>query len=118
MQYTTTIVTDPQFLSGAELNSALLKTLNEHKNGIEVMLQGYHSREKVRNVRFEEASLSELDRETFSITAIYAVEEFSVCSNTDTEDTEKMKLTLRLSADLSELKVEGVYIPEREPDSL
>ena len=99
-------------------NVALLHTLASGTEKLEIMLQGYHSREKVRRLTFEEGSLAELGTNEYRVQANYVVEEYSVCSAIDQVDSESMQLSISLLSEGNEIAVKGIDLPEREPDSL
>ncbi|MNR41580.1 hypothetical protein D3C85_1599800 [compost metagenome] len=82
------------------------------------MLQGYHSREKVRKVSFEDSTLQSLGPNEYRLKVNYVVEEYSVCSAIDTVDSESMQLTATLMNEGNSIQVKGTDLPEREPDSL
>lgn len=99
-------------------NVALLHVLASRTEKLEIMLQGYHSREKVRRLTFEEGSLAELGTDEYRIRANYVVEEYSVCSAIDQVDSESMRLSISVLSEGNEIVVKGIDLPEREPDSL
>lgn len=99
-------------------NAAVLLTLIAGREKLEIMLQGYHFREKVRKLTFEEGSLEELGTNEYRIQANYVVEEYSVCSAIDQVDAEKMRLSVYLYPESASMEIRGIDLPEREPDSL
>lgn len=105
-------------LLATDRNAAVLLTLIAGREKLEIMLQGYHSREKVRRLTLEKESLEETGTNEYRIQANYVVEEYSVCSAIDQVDAEKMQLRISLLSGGSEITVKGIDLPEREPDSL
>ncbi|NQX38562.1 hypothetical protein SAMN05421820_101590 [Pedobacter steynii] len=99
-------------------NVALLHALAAGREKLEFMLQGYHSREKVRRLSFEEESLEELGANEYCVQANYIVEEYSVCSAIDQVDSESMQLRISLLSEGNGIAVKGIDLPERDPDSL
>lgn len=96
---------------------AILQLLGTQKEALALMVQGYHSREKVRHVNFIADSLKLEAGGKGSLIASYQLEEFSVCAAIDDTAMESMSLTFSMMDDNKTIKVSGVYIPEREPDS-
>lgn len=105
-------------LLAIDRNAAVLLTLIAGREKLEIMLQGYHSREKVRRLTFEEGSLEELGPNEYRIQANYVVEEYSVCSAIDQVDAQRMQLRISLLSEGNEIAVKGIDLPDREPDSL
>jgi hypothetical protein len=105
-------------LLAIDRNAAVLLTLIAGREKLEIMLQGYHSREKVRRLTFEEGNLIQLGTNEYRIQANYVVEEYSVCSAIDQVDAESMQLRISLLSEKNEIAVKGIDLPEREPDSL
>ncbi|SHE85142.1 hypothetical protein [Pedobacter caeni] len=99
-------------------SAAVLDTLNAGAVQIELMLQGYHSREKVRTVSFDDSTLQLLATNEYRLKANYVIEEYSVCSAIDQVDSESMPLTVSLLSEGTAMEVKGIDLPEREPDSL
>lgn len=105
-------------LLAMDAKAAVLLTLTAGREKLEFMLQGYHSREKVRRLSFKEGSLEELGTNEYRVQANYVVEEYSVCSAIDQVDAEKMCLFVYLHPERSSMEIKGIDLPEREPDSL
>lgn len=105
-------------LLATDRNAAVLLTLIAGREKLEFMLQGYHSREKVRRLSFEEGSLEELRKNEYHVQANYVLEEYSACAAIDQVDAEKMRLSVYLNQEAGSLEVKGIDLPEREPDSL
>lgn len=120
MQYSITLgLTDESKpLLVIDRNAAVLLTLIAGREKLEIMLQGYHSREKVRGLTFEEGSLEGLEMNEYRVHANYVLEEYSVCSAIDQVDSERMELRISLLSEGNEIAVRGIDLPEREPDSL
>lgn len=119
MQHSLTINLPEDFhtLYAADPGKALLQLIDAHREPLALMIQGYYSREKVRHVNFSAGSPELEATGKGSLSASYQLEEFNVCSAIDRTDTESMKLTFALDEASRTMKVSGVFIPEREPDS-
>ncbi|WP_316820119.1 hypothetical protein [Pedobacter gandavensis] len=119
MQYSLNIGLPDTFALGytEDPEQALLDLLVGQEEKIAFMLQGYHSREKVRHVDFVQGSLQIKEDGQGSLTVVYQLEEFNVCSNIDSVDSEKMTLSYLINESTQILELKGIDIPEREPDS-
>lgn len=119
MQYSLTIDLTSAFrtLYATEPEQAVLNLLEANKTKVELMLQGYHSREKVRHVEFVAGSLEMKEAGKGTLQANYQLEEFNVCSAIDRVDTEKMVLSFAVQEAGQTLELKGIYIAEREPDT-
>ncbi|WP_316749060.1 hypothetical protein [Pedobacter gandavensis] len=119
MQHSLTINLPEEFrtLYAANPETALLKLLDMQKEPLALMIQGYHAREKVRHVNFIADSLELEGTGKGSFSVSYQLEEYNVCSAIDRTDMERMKLTFTLDQAIQTMKISGVFIPEREPDS-
>ncbi|WP_316839605.1 hypothetical protein [Pedobacter gandavensis] len=119
MQHTLNINLPEVFHSTYNANpkTAVLEVLNSHLEPLELLLQGYHSREKVRQVNLEADSLELDGTGKGTITVSYQIEEFNVCAAIDRTDMERMKLTFSISEATGMMKVAGIALPEREPDT-
>lgn len=120
MQYSVTlpVTAENKSLWQNDARETILNILNAAAAQIELMIQGYHSREKVRKVVFEEGSLQVLATNEFCLKANYVVEEYSVCNAIDQVDSETMLLSISLLKGGNAMEVKGIDLPEREPDSL
>ena len=120
MQHSVTLnLTDEsKSLLATDRNAAVLLTLIAGREKLEFMLQGYHSREKVSGLTFEEGSLEEPGTNEYRVQANYVLEEYSVCAAIDQVDAEKMRLSVYLHPESASMEVKGIDLPDREPDSL
>lgn len=120
MQHSTILdLTDEsKSLLAMDAKAAVLVTLVAGREKLEFMLQGYHSREKVRRLTFEEGSLEKAGTDEYRVQANYVIEEYSVCSAVDQVGAEKMRLFVYLNPECSSIEIKGIDLPEREPDSL
>ncbi|MBB2148434.1 hypothetical protein [Pedobacter gandavensis] len=100
-----------------EQERAVLQLLEAQKEPLALMIQGYHTREKVRHVNLIADSLKLEAGGKGSLVVTYQLEEFNVCSAIDRTDIESMKLTFTLPDGSQTMNVAGIFIPEREPDS-
>ncbi|ALL05808.1 hypothetical protein AQ505_10080 [Pedobacter sp. PACM 27299] len=107
----------PADFSIRDREKAILELLEANKEPLALMLQGYHTKEKVRHVLLTADSLMLDGAGKGSVTAVYQLEEYNVCSAIDRIDMESMILSFLIDELRNTLKVSGVFIPEREPDS-
>lgn len=105
-------------LLAMDAKAAVLVTLVAGREKLEFMLQGYHSREKVRRLTFEEGSMEKAVKDEYRVQANYVIEEYSVCSAIDQVGAEKMRLFVYLNPERASIEIKGIDLPEREPDSL
>jgi len=112
------LIDESKSLLATDRNAAVLLTLIAGREKLEIMLQGYHSREKVRRLTFEEGSMAEQETNEYRVQANYLVEEYSVCSAIDQVDAEKMRLSVYLYPEGGRMEIKGIDLLEREPDSL
>lgn len=114
MQYHLNINLSPAW-DGTALEKAVLELLEANKEALALMIQSYYTKEKVRSVALIADSLQLDSAGRGTVTAVYQLEEYNVCSAIDRTDTESMILSF--SMDKAVMKVSGVFIPEREPDT-
>ncbi|WP_222538015.1 hypothetical protein [Pedobacter polysacchareus] len=107
----------PADFSIRDKEKAIFELLEANQETLAFMLQGYHTKEKVRHVLLRADSLKFEGAGKGSVTAVYQLEEYNVCSAIDRTDMETMILSFIIDELRNTLKVSGVFIPEREPDS-
>ncbi|MBC8986461.1 hypothetical protein H9X96_11795 [Pedobacter sp. N36a] len=119
MQYNLNIKLNTDFFDwyAADWKKAVLSQLEANKEALELMLQGYHTKEKLRQVSFITDSLKLEEAGKGNLIAEYQLEEYNICSAIDRSDMDRMTLTFIIDKITLTMKVSGIYIPEREPDS-
>lgn len=114
MQYHLNINLSPAW-DGTALEKTIIELLEANNEALALMIQGYYTKENVRNVALIAGSLQLDSAGRGEVVAVYQLEEYNVCSAVDRTDTERMTLTF--SIEEAVMKVSGVFIPEREPDT-
>lgn len=107
----------PADFSTIDREKAIFELLEANNEPLALMLQGYHTKEKVRHVVLTADSLKLEGAGKGSVTAVYQLEEYNVCSAIDRTDMESMALSFTMDELRHTLNVSGIFIPEREPDS-
>jgi len=75
------------------------------------MLQAYHPRQKVSKVEIIPGTMQLNGINGVGLQLAYLLEEFSACSAVDTEDKEKMPVTVTVEDDGAALSLTGEYWP-------
>ena len=90
----------------------LTEVIAEHADQIGYMLQAYYPREKVSKVTLIPESIVLKDPEAAILTLEYLMEEFSACSAIDTEQKDKMTVTVNADPAAGMLNLKGETWPE------
>ena len=90
----------------------LTEVISANADQIGYMLQEYHPREKVSHVEVIADSINLKDALSISLRINYLLEEFNACSAVDSENKEKMPVTVHIDQAAGSLKLTGEYWPE------
>lgn len=90
----------------------LAEVISANADQIGYMLQEYHPSEKVSKVEVTTDSINLKDALSLSLRINYLLEEFNACSAVDSENKEKMPVTVHIDETAGSLKLTGEYWPE------
>jgi len=91
----------------------LAEIISEHADQLGYMLQAYYPREKVSRVTVSPGSMLVKDHGAVSLRLQFVLEEFSACSAIDTEQKDKMTITVSPDLENGVLDLKGETWPER-----
>jgi hypothetical protein len=90
----------------------LTEVIGEHADQLAYMLQAYYPREKVSKVKVIPEAVVLKDSATAVLDLKYVIEEFSACSAIDTEQKDKMTVTVTVCPETGVLNLKGEVWPE------
>lgn len=94
-----------------QISAVINEVIPVFSDQIGYMLQAYHPRQKVSEVKVIAGSASSLDNATVSLKISYVIEEFSACSAVDIEDKASMPVSIATDKENGELTLTGEYWP-------